>query len=284
VALNVMAWRLAEAGRSSVSPTVANGFTWGTALLAIALSFCWCGVSGTGVGAISQTSEENARFIAAAESSPDAFSILDSVRNKAGEIVGLRYRYVNAHAEKLLQKPRIELLDHDLCEVFPADSTGELFERYRKVVLTGEPLCEDLSVPLDDGGERWLRRRIHKLDDGVAVTVSDVTEVKENEERFRSLSNFSNSVFDTAPFSIIETDLKGMIRAMNGAAEKLTGYSREEMVGKVAITTLHEPTELTPQTCETTAQDGPALEGFALLTAKATQGEVEETGLDVYTA
>jgi diguanylate cyclase (GGDEF)-like protein/PAS domain S-box-containing protein len=275
VALIAMAWRLAAAGRSSVSPTLANGFTWGTAMLAsVVILLVWRERSQG--GGYRETSEKNARFIAAAESSPDAFSILDSVRNKAGEIVGLRYRYVNGHAEKLLQKPRIELLDHDLCEVFPADSTGELFERYRKVVLTGEPLCEDLSVPMDDGAERWLRRRIHKLDDGVAVTVSDVTEVKKNEERFRSLSNFSNSVFETAPFSIIETDLNGVIRAMNGAAEKLTGYSRAEMVGKVTITTLHEPTELSAQTDETDAQDGPALEGFALLTAKAAQGEVEE--------
>src|SRR5664280_1103154 len=212
VALIVMVWRLAAAGRSSVSLTLANGFTWGTAVLASVVILLVWRERNQG-GGYRETSEKNARFIAAAESSPDAFSILDSVRNKAGEIVGLRYR-VNAHAEKLLQKPRIELLDHDLCEVFPADSTGELFERYRKVVLTGEPLCEDLSVPLDNGAERWLRRRIHKLDDGVAVTVSDVTEVKKNEERFRSLSNFSNSVFETAPFSIIETDLNGLIRAM----------------------------------------------------------------------
>jgi diguanylate cyclase (GGDEF)-like protein/PAS domain S-box-containing protein len=275
VALNVMVWRLAEAGRSSVSPTLANGFTWGTAVLAsVVILLVWRERSQG--GGYRETREKNARFIAVAESSADAFSILDSVRNKAGEIVGLRYRYVNGHAEKLLQKPRTELLDHDLCEVFPADSTGELLERYRKVVLTGESLCEDISVPTEDGVERWLRRRINKLDDGVAVTVSDVTEVKKNEERFRSLSNFSNSVFETAPFSIIETDLNGVIRAMNGAAEKLTGYSHAEMVGKVSITTLHEPTELTPQPDETTAQDGPALEGFALLTAKAAQGEVEE--------
>ena len=141
--------------------------------------------------------------------------------------------------------------DHDLCEVFPADSTGELFEKYRSVVLSGKPLYEDLVLHLDDGGERWLRRRIHKLDDGVAVTVSDVTEVKETEERYRSLSNFSNSVFETAPFSIIETDLNGMVRAMNKASEKLTGYTRAEMVGKVAITMLHDPTELAPQPAKT---------------------------------
>jgi diguanylate cyclase (GGDEF)-like protein/PAS domain S-box-containing protein len=275
VALLAMAWRLAAAGRSSVSPTVDNGFTWGTAVLSIVVILMVWRERSEG-GGYRKNSEENARFIAAAETSPDAFSILDSIRDKAGEIVGLRYRYVNGHAEKLLQKPRIELLEHDLCEVFPADSTGELFEKYRSVVLTGKPLYEDLVVPLDEGGERWLRRRIHKLDDGVAVTVSDVTEVKETEERYRSLSSFSNSVFETAPFSIIETDLNGTIRAMNGASEKLTGYAREEMVGKVSITALHDSTELSPLPGEEAEQDGPALEGFSLLTAKAARGEVEE--------
>ena len=108
VALLVMVWRLAAAGRSSVSPTVDNGFTWGTAVLSIIVILLVWRERSEG-GGYRKNSEENARFIAAAETSPDAFSILDSVRNKAGEIVGLRYRYVNSHAEKLLQKPRIEL-------------------------------------------------------------------------------------------------------------------------------------------------------------------------------
>ncbi|MGA2437541.1 MAG: EAL domain-containing protein [Acidobacteriaceae bacterium] len=275
IALLVMVWRLAEAGRASVLPTLANGITWATTLLAITvIVVVWRERNRT--GGYLQASAENARFIAAAETSPDAFSILESVRNNAGEIVGLHYKYVNSHAEELLKKPRIEMLDHDMCELFPTDSTQELFEKYRNVVLSGEPLCEDLLVPHEDGAERWLRRRIIKLDDGVAVTVSDVTEVKAGEERYRSLSNFSNSVFETAPFSIIETDLNGVIRAMNVASEKLTGYGRAELVGKVAITTLHDPTELNPAPGEGAPPDGPVLEGFALLTAKAAQGDVEE--------
>jgi diguanylate cyclase (GGDEF)-like protein/PAS domain S-box-containing protein len=275
VALLGILWRLAVTGRAFVLPTVANVFTWGTALLAIAvIALVWRERNRT--GGYRQTSEENARFIAAAETSPDAFTILDSVRNRAGEIVGLCYRYVNSHAEELLKKPRIELLDHDMCELFPVDSTRELFRKYRRVVLTGDPLTEDLLFPREDGTERWVRRRIVKLDDGVAVTVSDVTELKASEERYRSLSNFSNSVFETAPFSIIETDLNGMIRAMNRAAEKLTGYAREETAGKVAITALHDPSELKPPSAEDAPPDVPALEGFALLTAKAAQGEVEE--------
>jgi PAS domain-containing protein len=111
VALLAMAWILAAAGRSSVSPTVDNGFTWGASVLAIVVMLMVWRERSEG-GGYRKASEENARFIAAAEISPDAFSILDSIRDKAGEIVGLRYRYVNAHAEKLLKKDRIELVDH----------------------------------------------------------------------------------------------------------------------------------------------------------------------------
>ena len=71
-----------------------------------------------------------------------------------------------------------------------------------------------------------------KLGDGVAITTSDASEIKASEERYRNLSNFSNSVFESAPYSIIETDADGVIQAMNTAAERLTGYKRADMVGK----------------------------------------------------
>jgi diguanylate cyclase (GGDEF)-like protein len=275
VAVIVLAWRLVDAGGSPLSPTLTHGYTWGMMALAITvLLVVWRERNRT--GGYLQTSKENARFIMAAETSPDAFTIMESVRDRAGEIVGFRYRYVNYHAEKLLKRSRVEVLEREMCELFPADSTRELCEKYRNVVLTGEPLGEEFSVPLDNGKERWLRRRIIKLDDGVAVTVSDVTKVKNNEDRYRSLTNFSNSIFETAPVSIIETDLVGMIRAMNGAAEKLTGYTRAEVVGKVSITKLHDPDELNVQAGEDPTYDGTGVQSFRLLTAKAILGEVDE--------
>ena len=82
VALLLMVGLLASAGRSSVSPTVDNGFTWGTAILSIIVILLVWRERSEG-GGYRKNSEENARFIAAAEISPDAFSILDSVRNKA---------------------------------------------------------------------------------------------------------------------------------------------------------------------------------------------------------
>ena len=112
--------------------------------------------------------------------------------------------------------------------------------------------------------------------DGVAVTTSDTSEIKASEERYRNLSNFSNSVFENAPYSIIETDPDGVIQAMNAAAERLTGYTRADVVGKLALTSLHDPHELTRKPDEKMAKDEHSLEGFALLTSKAAQGEVDE--------
>ena len=272
VALFLLLARLSE-GRQALASPIVNVLIWGTTFLATVLLVWrernqW--VSNR------RADEEDARFIAAAETSPDAFFIFDAVRAKAGDIVDFRFVYVNGHAEALLKTPRTKLLNQDLCVLFPANRTSGMFDRYRKVVLDGEPLSEEYSIPQEDGKELWLRQRVTKLGDGLAIRTCDASEIKASEERYRSLSSFSNSVFENAPFSIIETDLKGVIQAMNTAAERLTGYKRADLVGKVSITTLHDPSELTRRSEETLPGDAPDLNGLNLITAKAAHGDVDE--------
>jgi diguanylate cyclase (GGDEF)-like protein/PAS domain S-box-containing protein len=271
-ALFILVSRLGKGG-NTVAAEVANVFIWATTFLATVL-LIWR--EWNQAQSHRRLSETNAHFMAAAETSKDAFLILDSVRNGSGDLVDFRYRFVNAPAEELLKTPRHKLLSQDMCVLFPLNRTSGLFDRYRKVALTGESLCEEFPETGEDGKERWLRQRAIKLGDGVAITTTDATETKANEERYRSLANFSNSVFENAPFSIIETDLKGVIQAMNGAAERLTGYKAAELVGKSAITILHEPSELSRRQDDSTARENPELEGFDLLTAKAANGDVDE--------
>jgi diguanylate cyclase (GGDEF)-like protein/PAS domain S-box-containing protein len=271
-ALFILVARLGE-GSHTLSSPASNVFIWATTFLATIL-LVWREKNQS--VSHRKASEEHARFIAAAETSPDAFFILDSVRNGPGDIVDFRYIYVNSHAEELSQKTREAMLNQDLCVLFPETRTSGLFDEYRKVVLTGESMSEEFSTRLEDGKEMWLRQRVNKLGDGVAVRTTDITEIKASEERYQSLSNFSNSVFENAPYSIIETDHEGVIQAMNAAAEKLTGYARAEMVGKVQLTALHDPRELSRRPDDTDKSDEVGLEGFELLTAKAAQGEVDE--------
>ena len=53
--------------------------------------------------------EAHSQFLAAAETSLDAFGLFEAVRNDAGEIVDFRFLYVNANAERLAGRPRSDL-------------------------------------------------------------------------------------------------------------------------------------------------------------------------------
>src|SRR5260370_30108469 len=90
-------------------------------------------------------------------------------------------------------------------------------------------------------------------------------------------SKFEYSIFQSAPLSMIATDRDGFVIAMNRAAEKLSGYSREELVGS-SLAVLHDDKELEgragdmePGTTAAAARDG-----IDEVTAKASDGEIEE--------
>ena len=178
--------------------------------------------------------EAHSQFLAAAETSLDAFALFESVRNAAGEIIDFRILYVNANAERLAGRPRTELLGQMLCSVTPLRPAGRMFAKFCKVVHSGEPLNEEFPVDHEGIKATWLRSQVVKLGDGLAVTFSDISEAKATQQRYANLAEFTDSVFQSAPFSIIATDTHGLITAMNVAAEKLTGYSRDELVGKFA--------------------------------------------------
>jgi diguanylate cyclase (GGDEF)-like protein/PAS domain S-box-containing protein len=115
-----------------------------------------------------------------------------------------------------------------------------------------------------------------KLGDGLAVTFSDISEAKATQERYAHLAEFTDSVFQNAPFSIVATDTHGMITAMNVAAEKLTGYGREELVGKAPLTVLHDERELLGRALSINPSATLDKVGFDVLTAGVAAGEMGE--------
>jgi diguanylate cyclase (GGDEF)-like protein/PAS domain S-box-containing protein len=222
------------------------------------------------------TQEAHSQFLAAAETSLDAFGLLESVRNNAGNIVDFRILYVNANGERLLGKPRSDLVGQMLCSVTPARPGSPMFGRFCRVVESGEPLNEEFKIDLPSIRASWLRSQVVRLGDGLAITFSDISEGKATQERYVHLAEFTDSVFQNAPFSIVATDMKGMITAMNVAAEKLTGYSRDELVGKAPLTVLHDERELLGKTLGMNPSATLEQFGFQVLTAGVAAGEMEE--------
>jgi diguanylate cyclase (GGDEF)-like protein len=220
--------------------------------------------------------QAHSQFLAAAETSLDAFGLLDAVRNEAGNIIDFRFLYVNANAERLVGRPRSDLLGQRLSSVTPIVATSSMFAKFCKVVDSGEPLNEEFPVKYTTVRASWLRSQVVKLGDGLAVTFSDISEAKETQERYAHLAEFTDSVFQNAPFSIVATDTNGLITAMNVAAEKLTGYSRDELVGKAPLTVLHDERELLGKALSIDPAATLDQFGFSVLTAGVAVGEMEE--------
>jgi diguanylate cyclase (GGDEF)-like protein/PAS domain S-box-containing protein len=220
--------------------------------------------------------EADSKFLAAAEASLDAFAILESVRNDAGEIIDFSIQYCNANAERLTGKPRAALIGHKLSEVSPIVTGTSLFGKYCHVVNTGEPFTQELRASEANLRVSWVRFQVIRLGDGLAVTCSDISEQREAQERYEHLLEFTDSVFQNAPFSIIAADKVGIITAINAAAEKLTGYSREELVGQAPLTLLYDNEELEAVAASGDPMHRRALSGFEVLTAGASAGDMEE--------
>jgi diguanylate cyclase (GGDEF)-like protein/PAS domain S-box-containing protein len=220
------------------------------------------------------TAEAQSKFLAAAETSMDAFVIFESVRDTSGTIIDFRFQYVNANFERMMGRPRSELLGRLRSTITSVPIITELFERLTGVVNTGDPMREEFLITDPTIKATWLRLQVTKLGDGVAMTCCDISEIKAGQDRYKHLLEFTDSVFQNAPFSIIATDPTGLITAMNVAAEKLSGYNRKELVGKSQLTTLYDEAELLAKFGD--KYQAAEWDGFRVLIAGAAEGETEE--------
>jgi PAS domain S-box-containing protein len=74
--------------------------------------------------------------------------------------------------------------------------------------------------------------RHDKLITGVSVFARDVTERRQAEEALRESEERFKIIFQSAPDAYYLSDLKGKFVDGNKMAEKLTGFKREELIGK----------------------------------------------------
>ncbi len=259
--------------------SVQTGHGHGVAAGAL-LSFVWPWtpklVSGSETGEDGPSEEERNRFLAAVDTSLDAFVILDTVRDDSGKIADFRCSYGNANANALVEGEG-DLQGRLLSTVIPDSLDGPFKRSLCQVVETGASARGEVEV-LENTRVKasWIRYQIVRLGDGAAIAFSNISEAKATEQRYRELAEFTSSIFENAPFSMLAADVDGVVTAMNRAAEKMSGYSREDLVGKAPLTLLHDRKELGARAKELGLPSLMPMDGFEVLTAKAAKGGVEE--------
>ena len=140
-----------------------------------------------------------------------------------------RFTYVNPPAEALLHRRRDDLLGRVIWDEFPAAIGSQFDYAYHRVMDHHESATfEEYYPPLD----RWFEVHAYPSDGGLAIYFRDISErrqaeraIRETEERFRVLLEGARD------HVLILMDRDGVILDWQGGAERILGWTREEVIG-----------------------------------------------------
>jgi PAS domain S-box-containing protein len=150
----------------------------------------------------------------------------------------LRYRFVSEAYAHLIDRGRDEVIGKTVDEVIGARGLKTL-RPYIDAVLDGESVDFECDLEFPHSGMRRLAIAYRPEFDpagnveGWIASLLDITEQRSGEEARRQLANIVESSDD----AIVSKDLTGRIVSWNPGAERLFGYSADEMIGK-PITTI----------------------------------------------
>ena len=108
---------------------------------------------------------------------------------------------------------------------------------------------------------------------GVSESAGDVSLRKQAEEVLLKAGALQRAIFNSANFSSIATDAKGVIQIFNVGAERMLGYTAAEVMNKITPADISDPRELIARAKALSVELGtPITPGFEALVFKASRG------------
>src|SRR2546430_920334 len=108
---------------------------------------------------------------------------------------------------------------------------------------------------------------------GVSEGAGDVSSRKQAEEVLLKAGALQKAIFNSANFSSIATDAKGVIQIFNVGAERMLGYAAADVMNKITPADISDPQELIARAKALSIEIGtPITPGFEALVFKALRG------------
>ena len=201
----------------------------------------------------------------------------------------------NVGAERMLGYEAIEVVD----KITPADISDP-----QEVIARARALSMELGTPITPGFEALVFKASRGIEDiyeltyirkdgsrfpavvsvtalrddlggiiGYLLIGTDNTARKRAEEALLKAGALQNAIFNSANFSSIATDEKGVIQLFNVGAERMLGYEAIEVVDKITPADISDPQEVIARARELSHELATTITpGFNALAFKASRG------------
>ena len=201
----------------------------------------------------------------------------------------------NVGAERMLGYTAVEVMN----KITPADISDP-----QEIIARAEALSIELETPITPGFEALVFKASRGIEDiyeltyirkdgsrfpavvsvtalrddenmiiGYLLIGTDNTARKEAEEALLKAGALQNAIFNSANFSSIATDAKGVIQIFNVGAERMLGYTAVEVMNTITPADISDPQEIIARAKALSAElDTPITPGFEALVFKASRG------------
>ena len=224
---------------------------------------------------------------AAQQALRDSTALIQTVLNTVADGIitiyarGGMLKTVNPAAERMFGYSATELVGQNFSLLIPEldqDQRNGSLEYYsasdeaRAVGLGREVLGrrQDSSIfPMEMAvSEMWLGGERY-----FTGILRDTTARKQAAEALLQAGALQSAIFNSANFSSIATDAKGVIQIFNVGAERMLGYTASEVMNKVTPADISDPQEVIARAKELSLELGTQIEpGFEALVFKASRG------------
>ena len=178
----------------------------------------------------------------------------------AAEVVGQHFRLLMPELDSDPRNGKGSLADYSSSDEVRASGRGREVAGRRK---DGSIFPMDLAV-----NELWLGGQRSFLG-----SVRDITARKEVEETLIKAGALQSAIFNSANFSSIATDARGVIQIFNVGAERMLGYTAQEVVNKITPADISDPQEVIARAKALSVElETSIAPGFEALVFKASRG------------
>ncbi len=182
--------------------------------------------------------KENQKINRIFDSQANLLALIENAKNSIWSVdSSYRILIINSHFKKsFFDAFRVELKEGMKITDHVSPEMGKIWmDRYDRA-LKGESFTVDDVFHVGDG-EIHTEISFHPIRQGAQITgvsvfARDVTERRQTEEALKESEERFKMLFQSAPDAYYLSDLKGKFLDGNKMAERLTGYKKQELIGK----------------------------------------------------